>query len=64
MTVYALVIPADQRLPCDIRQIALTAGALSDTIGGARYTTYADADRLTKRLPGNPRATQLAAHLG
>ena len=77
VSVRALLIPADLARRCAVRELALTAAALSDAIGGgllddaltdtingAGYCLYADADRLTKQLPDNPRAVLLAARLG
>jgi hypothetical protein len=77
VSVRALLIPADLARRCAVRELALTAAALSDaigggllddaltdTIGGAGYCLYANADRLTKLLPDNPRAVLLAARLG
>jgi hypothetical protein len=77
VSVRALLIPADLERRCAVQELALTAAALSDAIGGgllddaltdtingAGYCLYADADRLTKLLPDNPRAVLLAARLG
>jgi hypothetical protein len=77
VSVRALLIPADLQRRCAVRELALTAAALSDaiggglldealsdTVGGLDYCLYADADRHAKRLPDNPRAVLLAARLG
>jgi hypothetical protein len=77
VSVRALLIPADRERHCAVRDLTLTAAslsdaigggllddALSDTIDGSGYCLYADADRLAKRLPDNPRAVLLAARLG
>jgi hypothetical protein len=77
VSVYALVIPADENLRCDLRPVTLTTEAFSDAIGvglldeaqldtldGHSYTIYADADRHEHHQPPNPRAITLATHLG
>lgn len=79
VSVRALLIPADQTRTCQLLDLALTTATFSDAIGGGLldealteaatgptepgYTFYADADRTTKQLPGNPRAVLLTAHL-
>jgi hypothetical protein len=77
VSIRALLIPADLARRCAVHELPLTATALSDAIGGgpldealtdtindAGYCLYADADRLTKHLPDNPRAALLSARLG
>jgi hypothetical protein len=75
--VRALIIPTDLTRPCQVTELALTAAALSDAIGGgllddilidtfdgARHYVYADAERFTHRHPVNHRAVLLATCLG
>jgi hypothetical protein len=75
--VSGLLIPSDAGLHCTIRDITLTAVALSDAIGGglledgllgeisgARFCFYLDEDRVAKGLPPNERAAVLSARLG
>lgn len=77
VSIRTLQVPADLARHCTVHEIALTGAAISDAIGGgllddaltdtldgAGYCLYADADRLTKHLPDNPRAVLLAARLG
>jgi hypothetical protein len=77
VSIRALLIPADLQRRCAVLELVLTAAALSDAIGGgllddaltdtidgAGYCLYADADRIAQGLPDNPRAVLLAARLG
>lgn len=73
----ALLVPADTARECALVEVAATAAAISDTIGGgllddqpcevtggAAYSVYADLDRDMLGLPANPRALRLAQLLG
>jgi hypothetical protein len=75
--VLVLRVPADERAPVGAFQVALSAAAFSDAIGGglldetldgsvdgAGYVLLLDEHRVTKSLPGNQRAAVLAARLG
>jgi hypothetical protein len=77
VTVHGLLVPWDERRACQVQELALTAAALSDAIGGglledgvhaeicgAVYSVYLDDDRVTKKLPLNERAAALSARLG
>lgn len=72
-----LLVPANSAAPCTLRDLTLTAVALSDAIGGglleealhgeiggARFCVYLDEDRASKRLPPNAKAAALCARLG
>lgn len=77
VTVHGLLVPWDQQRACLVQELALTAVALSDAIGGglleeglygeidaAAYSVYLDEDRVAKGLPPNERAAVLSARLG
>jgi hypothetical protein len=77
VTVHGLLVPWDLQRACQVRELALTAVALSDAIGGglleeglygeidaAAYSVYLDEDRVAKGLPPNERAAVLSARLG
>jgi hypothetical protein len=77
VAVHALLIPVDPGTRCAVLELALTAAALSDAIGGGlldealvesldgvSYCVYADLDRVTRQLPPNARVAVLAARLG
>jgi hypothetical protein len=77
VTVHGLLVPWDLRRVCQVQELALTAVALSDAIGGglleeglygeidaAAYSVYLDEDRVAKGLPLNERAAVLSARLG
>jgi hypothetical protein len=77
VAVHGLLIPADTSARCRLVELALTAAALSDSIGGGLldealiesldgvgYCVYADLDRITRGLPVNTRIAVLAARLG
>jgi hypothetical protein len=75
--VHGLLVPWDHRRACQVQELALTAVALSDAIGGglleeglygridaAAYVVYLDEDRAAKGWPPNERAVVLSARLG
>lgn len=77
VTVRGLLVPWDLRRACQVQELALTAVALSDAIGGglleegvcgefatAAYSVYLDEERVAKGLPPNERAAALSARLG
>jgi hypothetical protein len=75
--VRGLLVPADTSRPCLVENLALTAVALSDAIGGGlleegvhgqingvTFCVYVDEDRVAKKLRPNERAAVLSARLG
>lgn len=76
-TVLGLLLPADPSRALTLLPVADTSPAFSDAIGGGlleeirsgihhgrAYCLYGDEERVSRRLPANPRAGTLAKLLG
>jgi hypothetical protein len=77
ISVHGLLVPWDQRRPCQVQELTLTAVSLSDAIGGGlleeglhgqvdgvTFSMYLDEDRVARGLPTNERAAALSARIG